>query len=38
MSRRITKEVAMELIPFVKKLEIHANIYNPNSVVAYGMT
>ena len=36
MSRRIRKELAQELILFVKKVEISGNVHNVNSTNAFG--
>ena len=36
MSKRIKKEMALELIQFVKKCDITGNVYHPNSTAAYG--
>lgn len=36
MSRRIRKELAQELILFVKKIEITGNIHHDNSTNAFG--
>ena len=36
MSKRITRDLAKEYILFAKKVEITGNVYNENTIAAYG--